>query len=84
MPVMELHNEACNFTGVEQTAKTMSGSIPVTPKSKPAFHFFRIVWTSPSNVIASIDELKKIRPELNIEVLDPYNFNKLFKEYYSN
>jgi hypothetical protein len=75
MPVMELHNEACNFTSVKQTAKTMSGAISVTPKSKPAFHFFRIVWTSPSNVIASIDELKKIRPELNIEVLDPYNFN---------
>ncbi|MGV8096230.1 MAG: hypothetical protein AB2L24_30620 [Mangrovibacterium sp.] len=81
---MELHNDACDFTSAGQTAKAMSGAIPAVPDGRPAFHFFRIVWTSPANVIASIEELKKLRPELNIEVLDPYNFNRLFKAYYGN
>ncbi len=84
MPVMPLHNEACNFSGIGQTAKLMSDAIPEVPKDKPAFHFFRIVWTSPGQVIACIENLKQLRPDLNIEVLDPYNFNRLFKEYYKN
>jgi len=84
MPVMEQHNEACNFFGAEQTAKIMSEVITTKPDNKPAFHFFRITWTSPENVIACIEELKRLRPESNIEVLDPYNFNRLFKECNSN
>ena len=82
MPVMELINSACNFSSIEQTANAMSDSMPATPEGKSAFHFFRIVWTSPGQVIDSIELLKKKRPELNIEVPDPYNFFKMFKEYY--
>ncbi|MBX3239782.1 MAG: hypothetical protein KIT80_21035 [Chitinophagaceae bacterium] len=83
MPVMDLHNHANEFKSVGEAAKAMSGAIP-TGEPTPAFHFFRIVWTSPSNVIAGIEELKRIRPDLDIEVTDPYNFFKLFKEYYGN
>lgn len=81
MPVMDLHNHACEFKSIEEAAKAMSSAIPAT-EATPSFHFFRIVWTSPSNVIAGIEALKRIRPELDIEVTDPYNFFKLFKEHY--
>lgn len=82
MPVMELINSACNFSNIEQTANAMSGSIPAKQEGKPAFHLFRIVWTDPGQVIDSIELLKKKRPELDIEVADPYNFFKMFKQYY--
>jgi hypothetical protein len=81
MPVTDLHNHACEFKSIEEAAQAMSDAIQ-TSEATPAFHFFRIVWTSPSNVIAGIEALKRIRPELDIEVTDPYNFFKLFKEHY--
>lgn len=80
MPVMELINSACNFSTPQQTAKEMSMEIPATSKgSESTFYFFRIVWTSPSQVIAALNELRKLRPELDIEVVDPYNFFHLYK-----
>lgn len=80
MPVMELINSACNFSTPQQTANELSLAIPNPGDAgKPTFHFFRIVWTSPSQVIAALDELRKLRPELDIEVVDPYNFFHLFK-----
>lgn len=80
MPVMELINSACNFSTPQQTAKEMSLEIPSpVSEDKPSFYFFRIVWTSPSQVIAALDELKKLRPDLDLEVVDPYNFFHLFK-----
>lgn len=80
MPVMELINSACNFSTPQQTAKELAAEIDETDGDyRPAFYFFRIVWTSPSQVIAALDELKKLRPTLDIEVVDPYNFFHLFK-----
>jgi hypothetical protein len=46
----------------------------------PSFHFFRIVWTSPSDIEKTIEALRRKRPELDIEVVDPYTFFRLFKE----
>jgi hypothetical protein len=84
MPVMELINSACNFQSVEKEAEALSGSIPSKASQRDPFYFFRIIWTSPSQVIQSIELLKKKRPELDIEVADPYNFFRMFKEYYKN
>jgi len=83
MPVMELINSACNFSSVDQESDALSGSIPFNIKGKPSFYFFRIVWTSPVQVIETIELLKKKRPDLDIEVVDPYNFFNMFKKYYS-
>jgi hypothetical protein len=83
MPVMELINSACNFHSVHQESDAMSGSISSKSPGNPAFYFFRIVWTDPGQVIETIELLKKKRPELDIEVVDPYNFFRMYKEYYS-
>lgn len=80
MPVTELINEACNFSAVDETAEIMSSALDRRSAAAPSFRFFRIVWTSPSNVEKTIDALRRKRPELNIEVVDPYTFFRLLKE----
>jgi len=79
MPVMELINNACNFSSARETARIMSGDIPAPIDKLPKFYFFRIVWTSPNKVIEAVNCLKSLRPELDIEVVDPYNFFHFFK-----
>lgn len=83
MPVMKLINSTCNFHSVEQESDAMSGSIRSKSTDKPGFYFFRIVWTDPHQVIESIELLRKKRPELDLEVVDPYNFFRMYKMYYS-
>jgi hypothetical protein len=83
MPVLELINDACNFAGVEQTAEILSQAIQARQNRAPGFYFFRIVWTPPSSIIQTIDALRKKRPDLDLEVLDPYTFFRLFKEHQS-
>jgi hypothetical protein len=79
MPVIELINNAANFHNAEQTAKEMSSSIPKSTDETPKYYFFRIVWTSPNQVISAISRLKEMRPELDIEVIDAYNFFHFYK-----
>ncbi len=83
MPVIELINNACNFYNAEQTAQEMSVSIPVSNGQTPTYYFFRIVWTSPNQVISAINRLREIRPDLDIEVIDAYNFFHFFKTTYN-
>jgi len=82
MPVIELHNGTGGVEPPEPNSKHMSNHIPASDAGKTSFHFFRIVWTSPSDAIQTVELVKQMRPELDIEVLDPYTFFKLFKEYY--
>lgn len=83
MPVMKEIGEASHINGAEKRADVMSSVIPAKKPGKPAFHLFRIVWVSPGNVIDAIELLKQKRPELDIEVVDPFNFFRMFKEYYA-
>lgn len=82
MPVIELHNGTGGVIPPEPNSKYMSDHIPASDAGKTSFHFFRIVWTSPSDAIETVELVKQMRPELDIEVLDPYTFFKLLKEYY--
>lgn len=79
MPVMQLINDCCNFSDVENAARTMSKCISTPADDTPRFYFFRVVWTSPSNVKNTIERLRELRPELDLEVLDGYNFFNCFK-----
>jgi len=83
MPITTLINDACNFHSVQETAQILSNRIKANNGRKPGHYFFRIVWTDPKDVIASIDLLKKMRPELDIEIIDAYNFFSLCKELFS-
>lgn len=81
MPITELINDACNFAGVEQTADILSHAITARGSKAPSFHFFRIVWTNPSDVAKTIEALERKRPDLDIEALDPYTFFRLLKQH---
>lgn len=81
MPVIELSNDAQTgfFEGAETTASKLAESIRVRGGGLPSFHFVRIVWVDPGNVIDSVELLKRKHPELNVEVLDPYTFLALYR-----
>jgi len=81
MPVLELINDACNFTSPEQTAGSMARTITRRGSQAPGFYFFRITWVNPTNIADTLTALRRKRPDLNIEVLDPYTFCALFKEF---
>ena len=81
MPVIELHNGTGSVHPPEPNSKHMSHHIPASDAGKTSFHFFRIVWTSPGDAIKTVELVKQMRPELDIEVLDPYTFFELFKKY---
>lgn len=81
MPVMELINDAGNFANADEAAAQMSTAITNRGSKEPAFHIFRIVWTTPGNIVATLDRLKKLRPELDIELLDPLTFFAAFKHH---
>jgi hypothetical protein len=82
MPVMELHNETGGNEDYKKNAQTILDHIKLAPSDQPSFYLFRIVWTSPGDVISSINLIKELHPELNFEIMDPYNFSNLFKTYY--
>jgi hypothetical protein len=81
MPVLELINDACNFPGPEKTASIMSQAITARGSKAPGFYFFRIVWTNPTSIVDTLNALRRTRPDLNLEVLDPHTFFALFKEF---
>ena len=80
MPVMELINDACNFAGVDQTADILHRAIKARQPNGRGLFLFRVVWTSPNQILATVEALQAKHPELVVEVLDPHTFFRLFKE----
>ena len=81
MPVTELINDANTFGGAEQTSGDMARAIRARGSKAPGFYFFRITWTSPTNIAGTLAALRKKLPDLDLEVLDPHTFFALFKEF---
>ncbi len=80
MPVTNLINTVDMIREPENAAANISKVIPKNNKT-PSFHLYRIIWTTPEDVIQTIEILKKKRHDLEIEVVDPYNFFNLFKQH---
>ncbi len=80
MPVTNLINNACNFAGPEQTADILYQSLQDKPPGAPGFYFFRIVWVGPTQILATLDALRRKHPELAFEVVDPYTFFGLLRQ----
>ena len=83
MPVTNLFNVVGQIGDPGDAADAMSSVIPNDTFKSTSFNIFRIVWSSPSKVIEAIDILKNNRTDLDIKVVDPYNFFKVFKDYYA-
>jgi len=80
MPVTELINDGCNFAGVDQTADILHRAIKARQPNGRGLFLFRVVWTSPNQILATVEALQAKHPELVVEVLDPHTFFRLFKE----
>jgi len=82
MPVTQLHNGFChegaNFTTPKEEAVYFASRLAARTTA-PQFYIVRLVWISPSEAFDVIDEVKKLRPDLNIELLDGYNFFNCIK-----
>ena len=81
MPVVELINDTCNFSSPKQTSDAIHTAIMRRGNTTPGFYFFRIVWVPPSAVIDSLAIFRAEHPEMDVEVVDPYNFFALFKQH---
>lgn len=80
MPVMELLNHTCNFSSADQTANAMLHVMKQRGNQTPEFYLFRIVWVNPTQIVDTLAALRRMRPDLNFEALDPHTFFALFKE----
>lgn len=69
------YNIHCSET-LDNAAKILYGAIS---GNKPEFHLIRCILTSPSFMVQLVEKIKLEKPELNIEVIDPYNLFRLKK-----
>ncbi len=82
MPVANLNNAVGQITDPNVAANAMSMAMPNVPAGTTSFYMFRIVWSWPTDVIKTLGYLKSRRRDLDIEIVDAYNYFKLFKDYY--
>lgn len=80
MTVTNLINDACNFSDPESAAAVMSAAMDREGASAPSFHLFRIIWTPPTQIVATLNALQRLRPDLDIEVLPPADFFAMLGE----
>lgn len=80
MPVVNLLNHANEFPGPEKTASIIAEAIGEQAGGLPGFYFFRIVWTSPTQILAMLAELRRQHPGLNAEVVDVHTFYSLVRQ----
>jgi hypothetical protein len=84
MPIIELINDANEFPGVDKTASMVAKAIEDRGNHRPGFYFFRIVWTSPTQVLEMLAELRRQQPAMDFEVLDVHTFFAMFKEFHEH
>jgi hypothetical protein len=85
MPVFCLNNSVCgDGNNPENVAEGISKVIHQTTDTTPRYYMFRIIWVGPGKIISAVNQLRTLRPDLDIEVLDPYNFFHYFKTTCNN
>lgn len=80
MPVLNLLNHANEFPGPKKTAEIIAEAIAQQAGGLPGFYFFRIVWTSPTQILDMLEELRRQQPALNFEVIDVHTFYALARQ----
>jgi hypothetical protein len=81
MPVTELLDGTHKFKSPDRTAEVIYRYIRRRPANAPGFYYFRRIWTTPTYMIETMESLRTQYPELDVEVVDPYTFFRLFKEH---
>lgn len=65
----------------QHQVSVLSQSMNVTRAGAPGFHVLRPVLASPTQVAEGIQNLQTRYPEYQFEVVDPYTFFKLYKDF---
>jgi hypothetical protein len=77
-----MYNNVCNGGPVNEVAEIISRDvIGGDTSNKPVFRYIRIVWQNSAYIIEVIDALKKIRPDLDIQLVNTYEYFRLQKQY---
>ncbi|MCB1104103.1 MAG: hypothetical protein H7A44_02515 [Opitutaceae bacterium] len=80
MPVLELVNNAGAPDPPALIASHMAEALRQRGPQKPGFYFFRLVWISPRDAVAALDELRKQAPDIDFTVVDLPTLLALFKQ----
>lgn len=75
VPTIQLYDLGVNLD-IAYNAIKGRATIP----AEPTFHYLRCVVTSPSQIVALVNRIKKEFPEYDFEVLDPYTFFYLYQK----
>ena len=81
MPVTNLINVVGQISDINAAADAMSRAMPEQFPETTTFYLFRIVWSWPNQVIDVLNTLSNNRTDLDIKIVDPYNYFKLFKDH---
>lgn len=80
MPVINLLNHANEFPGPQKTASLIAEAIAQNAGGLTGYYFFRVVWTSPTQIVEMLNELRRQQPALNFEVLDVHTFYSFVRQ----
>lgn len=84
MPVDRMYNGVCDWAGEEKSAERMLCCMKNDQPGRPFFHMIRIVWTAPGNVADMLEIVRRKRPDLDIELVSPYDYFRLRREELEN
>ena len=80
--VIQCGNQGVLIEGeAEHQVDIFSNTINVTAEKRPHFTLIRPILATPTQVVDAIAELNTRYPHYNYEIVDPYTFFKLYKEF---
>ena len=62
-----------------QAARNVEEIIAADGGKTPSLHIIRVVWTTPTFIANTVAALRRNRPDLNVEIVDPYTLFALCK-----
>ncbi|MGC4232330.1 MAG: GxGYxYP family putative glycoside hydrolase [Niabella sp.] len=84
-PVVQSGNQNFVIEGQQiHQLSVISQSDDVSKTQRPQFNIIRPVLATPTQIVEGIETLQRKYPDYNFEVVDPYTFFKLYKQYLDN
>lgn len=59
----------------------MANAIDCKKENRPMFHVCRVILVTPTDLFNAFEEMQRKYPDYDFEIVDPYAFYKLYKEY---
>lgn len=59
----------------------MANAVDCRKENRPMFHVCRVILVPPTDLFNAFEEMQRKYPDYDFEIVDPYAFYKLYKEY---